>query len=536
RAPRVRPAPARSPPRRAVAFAALVGEAETASGLRRYERAAALYAEAFALWSGPAFDGVLARAAEDEAARLEERRRGAYDEYTTVRLALGEHQALVPELAALVREEPLGERPRRHLMLALHRSGRRAEALASYRAGRAHSVRELGVEPGPELRALHEELLRDEPTAPARSALQVTPVELPPDLPGFVGRKEKLQHLDALFAQDGAALGLVTGTAGVGKTGLAVRWAHRAAAHFTDGLLFADPRGYDEELEPVRATDVVGRFLRAIGVPPERLPPDEEELVALYRSVLAGRRVLLVLDNARGRERLAPLLPGDGRSVVLVTSREPLPELVAWPPRARVHLGVLPPAQAVGLLGVIAGEDRVAGAPEDAARLAELCDRLPLALHVAAARLASKPHWTVGHLVTLLADEHRRLDELSRGGARVRAGFEVSYRCLSREAARLYRGLGLLDVPDFTAWVAAALLGAGAAEGERLVEDLVDARFLDVVGTDRTGRLRYRLPSLLRLHARERARAEETGEERRAAQEREKQSESGARGEGSTAA
>ncbi|MFJ4435777.1 BTAD domain-containing putative transcriptional regulator [Streptomyces sp. NPDC088923] len=500
----------------AAAFAALVEEAGAAAGQRRYERAAARYAEAFALWTGPAFDGVVARAAEDEAARLEERRRGAHDEFTAVRLALGEHQSLVPELAALVREEPLRERPRRHLMLALYRSGRRAEALASYREGRERSVAELGVEPGPALRSLHEELLREEPTELPRSGLYPSPRELPPDPPGFVGRDDELDRLDALFAQDGPALGLVTGTAGVGKTGLAVRWAHRAAAHFPDGLLFADLRGYDEEPEPVRATDVIGRFLRALGVRPEQLPPEEEELVALYRSVLAGRRVLLVLDNVRGHERLAPLLPGGGGSAVLVTSREPLPELVAWPPRARVHLGVLPPAEAVGLLAVIAGEDRVAGAPEDAARLAELCDRLPLALRVAAARLASKPHWTVGHLVRRLADEHRRLDELSRDGARVRAGFEVSYRCLSREAARLYRGLGLLDVPDFTAWVAGALLGVGAPEGERLVEDLVDARFLDVVGADATGRLRYRLPNLLRLHAREQARAEESAEEQRA--------------------
>ncbi|MGX9919497.1 BTAD domain-containing putative transcriptional regulator [Streptomyces sp. NPDC002248] len=514
-------------------FARLLKEAEAHAGGRRYAEAAARYDEAFALWSGPAFAGVGGTVVEDEAARLEEHRLNAYDDATAVRLALGHHQTLVPELAALVREQPLRERSRYHLMLAQYRSGRRAEAMATYREAREQFIEELGMEPGPDLRELHDAILRDDPSlAPAppapgpaaRSAPLVVPFELPPDIPGFTGRQHELDCLEGLFAggerRHGPALGIITGIAGVGKTGLAVRWAHRAAAHFPDGRLFADLRGYDEEYEPTPAADVISRFLRSLGVPPEQLPPDVDDLVSMYRSVLAERRVLLVLDNVRSYAQIESLLPGSGGSVVLLTSREQLEELVAWPQNARVHLGVLPPAEAVDLLGRVVGEERVTAAPADAVRLAELCDRLPLALRIAAARLASKPHWTVGHLVSRLADERRRLDELSQGGAQVRASFELSYRYLPPQAALLYRRLGLLDVPDFAAWVGGALLDIDTLDAERLMESLVDAQFLDVVGVDATGQLRYRLQNLLRLYARERVYAEESEEEQRAARER----------------
>lgn len=515
-------------------FAGLVKSAETAVQRGRQAEAADCYARALALWRGPAFAGIDSPVVEDEAARLEGHRLNAYDDATAVRLELGDHQDLVPELAAAVREHPLRERTRHHLMLAQYRSGRRAEAMATFREARSQFIDELGMEPGPDLQRLHDAILRDDPSlapapaVPAAEALRaenlIVPSELPPDVSGFSGREVELSLLDTLVTgrdrQHAPAIGLITGIAGGGKTGLAVRWAHRAAARFPDGRLFADLRGYDEKHEPTQAGDVISRFLRSLGVPSDQIPAQPEDLVALYRSVLAERQVLFVLDNVRSYAQIQPLLPSSGGCAVLVTSREQLEELVTWPQEARVHLGVLPEPEAVELLGRIVGEQRIASARADAGRLTELCDRLPLALRIAAARLASKPHWTVRHLVTRLGDERRRLDELSQGAAQVRASFELSYRYLSQDTALLFRRLGLLDVPDFAAWVAGALLDIDVLDAERLMEDLVDAQFLEVVGVDQTGRLRYRLQNLMRLYARERAYAEEPEDEQRAARER----------------
>ncbi|MFH8769231.1 MULTISPECIES: BTAD domain-containing putative transcriptional regulator [unclassified Streptomyces] len=515
-------------------FARLVKTAETAVQQGRLPEAAGAYTQALALWRGPAFAGISSSLVEDEAARLEGHRLNAYDDATAVQLELGNHHDLVPELTSVVREQPLRERTRHHLMLAQYRSGRRAEAMATFREARAQFIEELGMEPGPDLQGLHDAILRDDPSlapapaVPASDALRadtlVVPSELPPDVPGFTGREVELALLDTLVAsrdrQHGPAIGLITGIAGVGKTGLAVRWSHRAAQHFPDGRLFADLRGYDEHHEPTPARDAMSRFLRSLGVPSDQIPTETEDLVALYRSVLAERQVLLVLDNVRSFAQIQPLLPGSGGCAVLVTSREQLEELVTWPQDARVHLGVLPGDDAVELLGRIVGEERIDSARADTRRLADLCDRLPLALRIAAARLASKPHWTVRHLATRLGDERRRLDELSQGAAQVRASFELSYRYLPDDTARLYRRLGLLDVPDFAAWVGGALLDVDVLDAERLMEDLVDAQFLEVVGVDATGRLRYRLQNLMRLYARERAQAEEPGPEQRVARER----------------
>ncbi|MFG2119381.1 BTAD domain-containing putative transcriptional regulator [Streptomyces sp. NPDC048710] len=515
-------------------FARLVKTAETAVQQGRLPEAAGAYTQALALWRGPAFAGISSSLVEDEAARLEGHRLNAYDDATAVQLELGNHHDLVPELTSVVREQPLRERTRHHLMLAQYRSGRRAEAMATFREARAQFIEELGMEPGPDLQGLHDAILRDDPSlapapaVPASDALRadtlVVPSELPPDVPGFTGRVVELALLDTLVAsrdrQHGPAIGLITGIAGVGKTGLAVRWSHRAAQHFPDGRLFADLRGYDEHHEPTPARDAMSRFLRSLGVPSDQIPTETEDLVALYRSVLAERQVLLVLDNVRSFAQIQPLLPGSGGCAVLVTSREQLEELVTWPQDARVHLGVLPGDDAVELLGRIVGEERIDSARADTRRLADLCDRLPLALRIAAARLASKPHWTVRHLVTRLGDERRRLDELSQGAAQVRASFELSYRYLPDDTARLYRRLGLLDVPDFAAWVGGALLDVDVLDAERLMEDLVDAQFLEVVGVDATGRLRYRLQNLMRLYARERAQAEEPEPEQRVARER----------------
>ncbi|WP_223837705.1 AfsR/SARP family transcriptional regulator [Streptomyces venezuelae] len=511
-------------------FAGLVQSAEQHTRDGRLQEAAHHYAQALALWRGSAFAGVGGQVIDDETDRLEEHRLNAYDDSTLVHLELGQHQELIPELAAMVREHPLRERIRHHLMLAQYRSGRRADAMESFRDARRHLIDELGIEPGPDLQELHDAILRDDPSlaavvqAPAErpaAPVYAVPSELPPDIPGFTGRETELAALDSLVAggsdDRSSTIGLITGAAGIGKSGLVTRWSFRVAENFPDGQLFVDLRGYDEQHDPTKTHEVLSRFLRSLGVPAEQVPTELDDRISLYRSLLADRRVLIVLDNARSYSQIRPLLPGSGRCCVVVTSRDQMEQLVAWPSQARVHLGVLSEEEAVQLLTTIVGERRIGPARTDAVRLAELCERLPLALRIAAARLASKPHWPVKFLVSRLSDERRRLDELSQGESQIRASFALSYRYLPQESARLFRRLGLLDVPDFTAWVAAALLNNEVLDAERLLEHLVDAQFLEVVTMDATGQLRYRFNGLLRLYAAERAQEEEPEHDRTAA-------------------
>jgi DNA-binding SARP family transcriptional activator len=516
-------------------FAHLVQTGEKCAQEGRLTEAGQCYAQALDLWRGPAYAGVTGQLIEDEAARLEEHRLNAYDDSTHVHLELGHHQELIPTLAAMVREHSLRERTRYHLMLAQYRSGRRADAMETYRDAHSQFIDELGIEPGPDLKELHDAILRDDPSLastappaveqrPAPAPTVAVPAELPPEVPAFTGRVEELAALESLLSDAegdrASTVGLITGAAGTGKSGLATRWSVRAAGHFPDGQLFADLRGYDEQHEPVSARDVLSRFLRSLGVPGEQIPTDLEERIALYRSLLADRRVLIVLDNARTYAQVRPLLPGGGRCCVLVTTRDQMEDLVTWPSQTRVHLGLLSPEEAVALVTAIVGEQRIAVARDDAGRLVELCDRLPLALRIAAARLASKPHWTVRYLVNRLSDERRRLDELSQGESQVRASLALSYRYLDQDASRLLRALGLLDVPDFTAWVGAALLDMDVLDAERLIEALVDAQLLEVVNVDATGQLRYRLHNLVRLYARERAQDEDAEPDRLAASTR----------------
>ncbi|MEV7213968.1 BTAD domain-containing putative transcriptional regulator [Kitasatospora cineracea] len=541
----------------------LTGEAAAAARAGRPAAAAEACRQALELWRGPVLTGVAGRQIEDEAQRLEEQRLTTYDEFAVLQLETGRHAELVPQLAATVREHPLRERSRQSLMLALYRAGRRAEAMEVFRDARRQFIEDLGLEPGPALQELHDAILRDDPAlaaveppapepappaaAPADPAAAADagpegaaldappgprpaeaqvppPSELPPNIPGFTGRAAELAELDGLLAartdEQPPAVGFVTGVAGVGKTGLAVHWSHRAARHFPDGRLFVDLCGHDLDHEPTRAGEVLSRFLRSLGVPGDRIPPDTAGRVSMYRSLTAGRRILVVLDNVRTFAQIQPLLPGSGGCAVLVTSREPMEQLVLRYGAVRVQLGVLAPEEAAELLSRIVTGDRLAADPEQTRRLAELCDRLPLALRIVAARLASKPHWTVRQLVSRLADARRRLDELSLGGSRVRASFALSYRHLPSDAARLYRLLGVLEVPDFATWVGAALLDCDVYEAERLIESLVDAQLLEVVGADATGQLRYRFQNLLRLYARELAHQEEDPAERDTALDR----------------
>ncbi|GAA3433277.1 AfsR/SARP family transcriptional regulator [Kutzneria kofuensis] len=490
----------------AVEFAELTAAGETAAEAGDLVEAARCLDAALKLWRGPALTGVSGLSVEIEAARLEELRLTAHEKHAAIRLDLGQHNDLIGELTTLVREHPLREQARAQLMLAQYRAGRRAESLATFRDGQRLSINEFGLELGPALRKMHDAILRDDPmlsaaaSRPARTSgsrlrQRVRPAQLPADVQGFTGRADEIAALDRMVDDAGLTIGLITGGAGVGKTGLAVHWAHRVADEFPDGQLFADVSA--------GAKAVLGGFLRALGVPDDLIHDDVEERAALYRSILRDRQALVVLDNASSFAEIRPLLPGSPQCHVLVTSRGQLYDLLGKHGARQLRLGALAPADAVSLLGSVAGTDRVTADPAAAHQLAELCDRLPLVLRTAGARLAAKPHWSVRHLLDKVADEAHRLDELSGAEHDLRAGFAASCRELTEPEAALFRRLGLLTVPEVSVWIGAALLDTTANRAEKHMERLVDLQLLDVVGTDATGGVRYRQPELIRLYARE---------------------------------
>ncbi|MFI1761454.1 BTAD domain-containing putative transcriptional regulator [Streptomyces sp. NPDC020800] len=509
----------------AVEFEERAAEGQAAARRGDREEARARFEEALAMWRGPALEGVTAERVEAEATRLTELRLDVYEQLTAARLELGQHGELVAELGRFVRQNPLREQAVAQLMLAQYRCGRRAEALETYREAGRLFADELGIDPGPALQDLHEEILADSPALvpPAEhialAPATIVPAHLPPAPASFTGRRDELATLDRLLDHvDGAALpvGSITGTGGVGKTALAVHWSHQVLARFPDGQLFADLRGYDEDEAPRRPSAVLDRFLRALGVPGPQIPAEQVERTALFRSVLDGRRVLIVLDNARSFAQIRPLLPGTSRCCVLVTSRDSMGGALAGDYAfVPLHLGSLEQDESITLLSRVAGDDRFAADPVGAARLSELCDRLPLALRIAAARLAAKPHWSVRTLVSRLEDQHRRLDELSIDSRGVRAGLRLSYRGLPADTARMFRLLGVLSVPEFSAWTGAALLDLDPVDAEDLIEQLVDAQLLEPVSVG-VGHVRYRFQDLLRLFARERALEEDSDTERRA--------------------
>ena len=494
----------------AVDFADRVADGRGAVRQGRTAVAITRFTEALALWRGPALPGLPGGPLEQAVGRLEAERLAVQEELAALRLAIGQHETVAGELTVLVGEHPLRQTARAQLMLAQYRSGRRAEALATFAEGHRLAAAD-GVAPAPALADLHEAILNDSPAvrAPDTTPTELVPAQLPADVPSFAGRTRELSVLDHLVdgeAVDGPPeVGLLVGGPGVGKTGLAVHWAHRVASCFPDGQLFADLHGHDDADGPADPCAVLGRFLRALGVPEQHIPVSLAERAALYRSALYGRRALVVLDNARSFAQVAPLIPGGGTCCVLVTSRGQLGELIDRHGARRLLLRPLTVTAAVELLDTMVADARVAGDPAGTVVLAQLCDGLPLALRVAASRLVAKPHWTVDHLVRRLADPDRRLAELSAGEQDVRARILTSYRDLSPRAALLFRRLATVDQGGFGVAVAAALAGTGADEAEALLESLVDAHLLDVIGRDSTGGVRYRLDMLPFLLARERA-------------------------------
>ncbi|MCG7210573.1 AfsR/SARP family transcriptional regulator [Streptomyces arenae] len=480
----------------------LAAEAEKARGAGDLSQARDVLNRALALWDGEPLAGVPGPYADAQRVRLEEWRLQLLESRLDMDLEQGCHAEAVSELTALTAAHPLRERLRELLMLALYRSGRQAEALAVYADTRRLLAEELGVDPRPGLRELQQRILRAdpalaEPSAPAAAppAAPVRPAQLPATVPDFTGRSAFVAELSEVLASaEGRvmAVSALAGIGGVGKTTLAVHVAHQARAAFPDGQLYVDLQGAGAQAaEP---ETVLGSFLRALGTPDSAVPDSLDDRAALYRSVLDGRRVLVLLDNAKDAAQIRPLLPGTEGCAALVTSRVRMVDLAG---AHLVDLDVMSPDEALQLFTRIVGEERVASEREAALDVVAACGFLPLAIRIAASRLAARRTWTVSVLAAKLADERRRLDELQAGDLAVKATFELGYGQLEPAQARAFRLLGLADGPDISLAAAAAVLALPSEETEDLLESLVDTSLLESAAPGR-----YRLHDLVRLYAR----------------------------------
>jgi DNA-binding SARP family transcriptional activator/Flp pilus assembly protein TadD len=497
-------------------FGSLLAAARDAVRAGSYADAAARLSTALALWRGQPLVGVASETlAVRELPRLTEMRLQALEARIDADLHLGRQADVIAELRRLAAENPMRERLHAMLMLALYRDGQQAGALAAYQIARNVLIAELGTEPGPELRQLHQQILSADPVLAAPGPAAVVPRQLPGAPPHFTGRSAELAVLAGILdhrAGGTAVISAIAGTAGVGKTALAVHWAHQAAGRFPDGQLYVNLRGYDPG-QPMTAAEALARFLRALGVPGQDVPPDEDERAARYRTLVAGKRMLVVLDNAATAEQVRPLLPGTSGCAAVVTSRSSLAGLVARDGAVRLDLDLLPRAEAVSLLRELIGE-RVDADPDAAAELADQCSRLPLALRVAAELAATRPAGQLAELAGELADQQRRLDLLDAGGdasSAVRAVFSWSFRHLDTGTARAFRLLGLHPGPDFDFSATSALTGTALGESRRLIGRLARAYLVQPAGQGR-----YGMHDLLRAYARERT-AEEGEDDRRAA-------------------
>lgn len=486
-------------------FAALLADARTAASAGDLDAEFTTLTDALALWRGPALVDIDAEALHrDYGTALEEQRLSAVERRFDVGLALGRHADLVAELAAATADNPLRERFWCQRMLALYRSGRQADALEAYQEINRVLADELGIDPGEELRGVHQAILRGEAAAPGNQPA-VVPQQLPPDTSAFCGRADQLGALDRILRPD-ASVVAVCGVGGVGKTALAVHWGWRCADRFPDGQLYVDLRGYDEDQKPIAPEHALDGFLRALGVTADQMPADAGERAALYRSRLAERRVLVILDNARSSAQVRPLLPAAPGCRVVITSRDRLDGLVARDGAALVELDVLDASTAIELLDRLVPAERSVSV-EAAHRLAGRCDGLPLALRIAAARIVTNPQQTTATLADALADESDRLSALSLegGDVSVRATLDLSYRALPATAARLLRLIATQPGRDITAAGAGALidLPRGAVAGH--LDALCQAHLLFVRGANR-----FAMHDLVRAYARERSAAEDS--------------------------
>jgi len=508
----------------AVRFRRLV---ERAGAVLEPEVRAALLRDALALWRGPILaNEATPRLRERVGAALTEMRLAAAALMVDAELACGRHEAAIGDLTALTAEYPHREQFVSRLMIALYRSGRGSEALQVYQRVRQLLAADLGVDPGPELQRLHTAMLRHDSALIALSdvsdegqgavaAPPVAPRQLPPDIATFTGREATLRDLDQLLPQpeEPPVLVLISGSGGMGKTALAVHWGHSVADRFPHGQLFVDLRGYSAD-DPIPPAEVLSRFLFALNA---RVPVgtvDVDALTEVYRSVLAGRRMLIVLDNAISADQVRPLLPGSAGSLVLVTTRGDLRGLVALNDARPMPLDVLEPAASAALLTRILGAAGVDTEPGQVAELAALCTHLPLALRIAAANVIIDPRRSIGSLVEQLRSVDR-LGILSAGPdpkAAVRTVFDHSYARLAVDARQLFRLLGTAPGDDLSITAAAVLAQLAVPEAEQLLDTLTAAHLVH-----RGEQNRIRLHDLIRLYAREKAEAEDAAQDRAAA-------------------
>lgn len=489
-------------------FELLRSHAAEAARHQDWPQAEKLLAKALDLWRDTPFADVRSDLLRGrELPRLDQLRLQAAQDRIDAALHLDRPGDLVEELNGLIARHPLREHLYAQLMLALDRSGRRAEALDAYHRARQVLTTDLGVEPGPELRELQRQILAGGPAQPASSVQRTQPSHVavpgpPRQLPAaarhFTGRDAEVGVLAGLPGKEGDRGGMVVisaidGMAGIGKTALAVHVAHQLAGEFPDGQLFIDLHGYTSGYRPRSPGQALETLLRNLGTPAGRIPDGADERAALWRQRLADTRTLVVLDNAADEAQVRPLLPGGGGCLVLITSRRRLGGLED---AQALSLDVLPLPDAVGLLRAILGPGRVPEGDPVLAEIAGLCGQLPLALRIAAALLTHRPSWTAEHLAGMLRDQQRRLATLSAGDRDLSTAFTLSYEQLTAAGQALFRRLGLNPGADLDTYAAAALTGQEPGSTSRLLQDLVDH---NLVIEHAPGR--YRLHDLLRLHA-----------------------------------
>ncbi|KAB8195895.1 hypothetical protein FH608_010425 [Nonomuraea phyllanthi] len=524
-------------------FEGLVTYARRAHARRDLRGAEDAYGRALGIWRGsPAEDVPLGPALRNVVAHLTDRYLTTVEEHVDVQLALGSHRAAVDRLRDLTRRHPLRERLHGQLMVALCRCGDVAGALEAFAAARLALADELGLDPGAELRGLHRAILNGDAdpartgtlsavggvaTAGGHATSGGDPTSgsdassrgdggrrLPSEPSTFVGRQAEFGRAHDVLHRSappgtGARVVALHGTGGTGKSALALRLAHSLAGRYADGRLYVDLRGSSPGGSPLRPADVLGGFLRALGVPADEVPVTAAEAAAAYRSLLAGRRILVILDNAADAAQVTPLLPAGDGCAALITSRT-MPATVDAVP---VAVGMLGEADAVRLLALLAGEARVAAEPGAAADVARWCGYHPLALHIAGTRLASRPGRSLRAFGERLRDRRRRLDALQVAGLSVRSCFRVSYDLLAARAgtaaARAFRLLGVLDAPEVGIARAAALLGVDPGRAEAALDELADCRLVEPAAG-----ARFRMHDLVRLVAAELSAAHDPPEER----------------------
>ncbi|MBV9822331.1 MAG: winged helix-turn-helix domain-containing protein, partial [Actinobacteria bacterium] len=506
-------------------FRRLVALAQQQAGAGELAEAAKSLRTALDLWRGPPLEGVSSDYVQRSAALLADARLSAVEERVRLDLELGRHNEIINELRALVAEYPTRERLYGFLMLALYRSGHQAEALEACRRARVTLIDELGIDLSPQLQGLERAILNRDPSlnlpadlsrAPSAGGSQPSgPRQLPNTTADFIGREIQIQQIVRVLSEaqqsDAARFSVpivgIYGQGGVGKSTLALRAAHESADGFPDGHLYVDLSGQEG---PDHGGLVLARLLRSLGVTGSAIPDDPQERAELYRSRLANKRLLLLLDAVSSEEEVLPLLPGSPGCGVILTSRTRLDVLSGsmW-----INLDAFDRDTAMELLARIVGRARLEAEPESAAELVQYCGGLPLALRIAGARLASRPHWRIVELARRLKNEQQRLDELSHRGLEIRSSIGLSYRSLTEQSKRLFRLFALIRAPDLPGWVAAALLDVSPGEAEEALERLVDVQLVHTVQTPGQP-TRYGFHDLIRVYARERLLATETEAER----------------------